>query len=118
MLYVSLIYFRQKSGGSSSSGYKTVFTPEDGKVNLHIRSINYGEDTFESKYLMYHQKMKSTSVFLHDTTMVYAFPLLFFGHKLDVWGTRGTVVIQVSDHIKFRCEHSVANLIKVRSAMK
>lgn len=105
-------------GGSSSGGHKTVFTPEDGKVNLHIRSINYGEDTFESKYLMYHQKMKSSSVFLHDTTMVYAFPLLFFGHKLDVWGTRGTVLIQVSDHIKFRCEHSVANLIKVRSAMK
>lgn len=111
-LYPNIAIIRKRRHSQSGSGRNVLTTPEDGKVSLHIRSINHNEDTFESQYLIYHQKLKSSAVYLHDTTMVYAFPLLFFGQKLDVFHDKGFVIVKVSDHIKFRCEESVAQLIK------
>ncbi|XP_069705785.1 ATP-dependent DNA/RNA helicase DHX36 [Periplaneta americana] len=87
-------------------------TPEDGSVCIHPRSINEKQTEFESPYLLYHLKLKSTSIYLHDTTMVYPLPLLFFGKGVDVCIECDMEVIAVDESIRFRCLHSTANLVK------
>uniref|UniRef100_A0A1B6EDU7 RNA helicase n=1 Tax=Clastoptera arizonana TaxID=38151 RepID=A0A1B6EDU7_9HEMI len=91
---------------------KYIDTPEDGKVQLHLKSINYDEHDFESRFLMYHLKLKSFAVCLHDTTMVFPLPLLFFGHKFEISRLNEMVVITVSKDIQFTCLESTALLIK------
>jgi ATP-dependent RNA helicase DHX36 len=88
-------------------------TPEDGKVSIHPRSINERETAFESPFLMYHLKLKSTSIFLHDTTMVYPLPLIFFGQGVHVCIEDGLETIAVDKAIRFKCQESTANLVKV-----
>lgn len=88
-------------------------TPEDGRVCIHPRSINEKETEFESPFLLYHLKLKSTSIYLHDTTMVYPLPLLFFGQGVDVCIKDGLEMIAVDSSIRFKCQESTANLVKV-----
>lgn len=88
-------------------------TPEDGRVCIHPRSINEKESEFESPFLLYHLKLKSTSIYLHDTTMVYPLPLLFFGQGVDVCVEDGIETIAVDKSIRFKCQESTANLVKV-----
>jgi ATP-dependent RNA helicase DHX36 len=93
-------------------------TPEDGKVSIHPRSINEKETRFESPFLMYHLKLKSTCIYLHDTTMVYPLPLLFFGQGVDVCIEDGLETIAVDKAIRFKCQESTANLVKVSKIRK
>jgi len=90
-----------------------LITPEDGNVCIHPRSINEKESEFESPFLLYHLKLKSTSIYLHDTTMVYPLPLLFFGRGVDVCMEGGLETIAVDKSIRFKCQESTANLVKV-----
>ncbi|XP_046674057.1 ATP-dependent DNA/RNA helicase DHX36-like isoform X2 [Homalodisca vitripennis] len=89
-----------------------IFTPEDGPVSLHIRSINSNEPFFEGRFLVYHLKMKTSKVFLHDTTMVFALALIFFGHNFELFKENGMVVIELSPKIRFTCATSTALLVK------
>ena len=52
------------------------------KVQLHPGSVNVEVRKFESPYLVYYKKVKSSKIFLHDTTMVSPFALIFFGGQL------------------------------------
>nr|CAD7460824.1 unnamed protein product [Timema tahoe] len=87
-------------------------TPEDGRVELHPKSINEKMSDFESRFLLYHLKLKSTAIFLHDTTMVYPLPLLFFGEGVDYYEENGTEFIAVNNSIRFRCRKSTSSLVK------
>ncbi|KAF4518531.1 hypothetical protein B566_EDAN004275 [Ephemera danica] len=59
-----------------------LITPQDGRVEIHPKSVNAKQSEFESPYLLYHLKLRSSAIYLHDTTMVYPLPLLFFGGRL------------------------------------
>ncbi|XP_070555588.1 ATP-dependent DNA/RNA helicase DHX36-like isoform X1 [Ptychodera flava] len=48
-----------------------LFTKTDGRVNLHQKSVNAGETDLQGKWLVYHQKIKSTGVYLHDSSVVH-----------------------------------------------
>ncbi|GLH02661.1 ATP-dependent RNA helicase DHX8 [Gryllus bimaculatus] len=87
-----------------------VRTPEDGNVKLHRSSINESQQSFESPYLVYHSKMKSSHIFLHDATMVSSLPLILFSHKVyyDPTGK----VIRVNDDIAFNCAKDLATLVQ------
>ncbi|PSN56785.1 ATP-dependent RNA helicase DHX36 [Blattella germanica] len=89
-----------------------LYTPEDGNVCIHPRSINDKQTEFESPFLLYHLKLKSSSIYLHDTTMVYPFPLLFFGKGINVCSEDGLKMIAVDKSIRFRCEETTAVLVK------
>ncbi|XP_021919512.1 ATP-dependent RNA helicase DHX36-like isoform X2 [Zootermopsis nevadensis] len=90
----------------------TLTTPEDGRVCIHPRSINEKETEFESPLLLYHLKLKSTSIYLHDTTMVYPLPLLFFGQGVDFFIEDGVETIAVDKSLHFKCKERTANLVK------
>lgn len=66
----------------------SVRTPEDGNVKLHPSSVNVNEKYFRSHFLVYHLKMRTTSKFLYDTTMVPPLAIVFFGDQLEVMEDR------------------------------
>jgi hypothetical protein len=45
-------------------------TPEDGRVTLHMKSVNEKVTHLASNYVVYYQKLKGNEISLHDTTMV------------------------------------------------
>lgn len=92
-----------------------LYTPEDGKVRLHPKSVNNNQSDFGSKFLVYYEKIKSSGILLHDTTMIPPLALIFFCQNLTVTdGVHGKEkVITVNEYITFTCSSYVAQLIQV-----
>lgn len=109
-----VFYRNVKKNKKSGRVVQKIFTPEDGVVYLHVRSINFDEMEFESRFLVYHMKMKTRQLNLYDTTMVFALPMIFFGHNFELFTENGNVVIELSPKIRFTCSASTALLVKVR----
>ena len=69
--------------------------------------------SFDNKFVIFHMKVKSTAVFLHDATMIPPFPLLFFGGTISVERDGDQQIIAVDRWIKFQAPHCIAMLVKV-----
>lgn len=59
-------------------------TKGDGYVNLHPSSINYNEADFKSPYLVYQEKMKTSKIFIHDSTMVSIISIVLFAGEIKL----------------------------------
>ena len=92
-----------------------LFTQTDGKVAFHPKSVNYEVPFFSSQFLIYHTKVKSSSIFLHDATVIPPFPLLFFGGDISVGRDKEQETITVDKWIVFQAPQRIAHLVKVRS---
>lgn len=88
---------------------------KNSKVKFHPKSVNTDETFFESKYMIYHTMVKSSAVFLHDTSLIPPLPLLFFGGDIAVRKDGDQDTIAVDDWIVFQASHHIAVLVKVRS---
>ena len=53
-------------------------TKEDGYVALHPSSVNSSVGVFQSPFLIYQEKVKTSRVFIRDCTMVQMIPLILF----------------------------------------
>ncbi|VVC42551.1 Hypothetical protein CINCED_3A018746 [Cinara cedri] len=95
-------------------------TAEDGKVEIHPKSVNTKDSYFESPLILYHTKLKTSSIFLHDTTMVNPFPVVLFAKTLEISGEKSNnVTFTLNPHINFTCKARTAKLIKqVRNRVK
>ena len=91
---------------------------QDTKVKFHPKSVNSDETTFNNKFVIYHTKVKSTAVFLHDTSMIPPFPLLVFGGNISVERDGDQQIIAVDKWIKFQAPHRIAMLVKVLHSYK
>lgn len=94
---------------------KVLRTLTNENVQLHFGSINLNEEYFESPLLVYHLKLKSTAIFLHDSTMVHPLPVLFFGDEIIIDShdeENNTSVISVCEMLRFKCKYDTAILIK------
>ncbi|MCL4126913.1 UNVERIFIED_CONTAM: hypothetical protein GTU68_057752, partial [Idotea baltica] len=80
------------------------------KVALHPKSINESERRFEHSWLVYWQKVKTSKVYLYDTTMISNYPLLLFGQKLEYDSKEK--VINVDGFVKVRCDKQIADVIQ------
>ncbi|MFT7806120.1 putative ATP-dependent RNA helicase DHX57 [Arapaima gigas] len=90
-------------------------TKGDGYVHLHPSSVNYTTRHYESPYLVYHEKVKTSRVFIRDCSMVSVYPLVLFGGgQVNVELLRGEFVISLDDGwIRFAAtSHQVAELVK------
>lgn len=56
-------------------------TRSDGRVALHPSSVNSDERQFGSQWLVYHDKVKSTQVFIRDSSMVHPVALICLSGK-------------------------------------
>ncbi|KAG8444118.1 hypothetical protein GDO86_009340 [Hymenochirus boettgeri] len=90
-------------------------TRNDGYVHIHPSSINYQVRHFDSPYLVYHEKIKTSRVFVRDCSMVSVYPLVLFGGgQINVDLRRGEFIISLDDGwIRFAAaSHQVAELVK------
>ncbi|XP_077991245.1 ATP-dependent DNA/RNA helicase DHX36-like [Glandiceps talaboti] len=89
-----------------------LYTKQDGKVKLHPKSVNAGVNDLNGKWLVYHQKIKSSGVFLHDSSVMQPYPLLFFGGDISIGTDHEQDVVKVDDWIIFQSPPRIAGLVK------
>ncbi|XP_016074425.1 PREDICTED: putative ATP-dependent RNA helicase DHX57 isoform X1 [Miniopterus natalensis] len=90
-------------------------TKNDGYVHIHPSSVNYQVRHYDSPYLLYHEKIKTSRVFIRDCSMVSVYPLVLFGGgQVNVQLQRGEFVVSLDDGwIRFAAaSHQVAELVK------
>ncbi|XP_049617276.1 putative ATP-dependent RNA helicase DHX57 [Syngnathus scovelli] len=90
-------------------------TKNDGCVHVHPSSVNYSFRRYDSPYLVYLEKVKTSRVFIRDCSMVSVYALVLFGGgEINVDMRKGQFVISLDDGwIRFAADsHQVAELIK------
>ncbi|XP_062299417.1 putative ATP-dependent RNA helicase DHX57 [Scomber scombrus] len=90
-------------------------TKDDGCVHVHPSSVNYSVRHYNSPYLVYHEKVKTSRIFIRDCSMVSVYPLVLFGGgQVNVELHKGEFVISLDDGwIRFAAaSHQVAELVK------
>ena len=91
-------------------------TSEDGYVHIHPSSLTASVGYFKTPYLVFHEKIKTSRVFVREVSMVPMYPMVLFGGTgVDVVMQRGQFVLSLENGwIKFVCEtHIIAELLKV-----
>lgn len=99
------------SGSKKRPGVKA-YTQADGKVCIHPKSVNAEETNFNYSWLIYHLKMRTSSIFLYDCTEVSPFSLLFFGGDITIQKDEDQETIAVDQWIVFRSPARIAHLVK------
>ncbi|XP_070684754.1 ATP-dependent DNA/RNA helicase DHX36 [Pempheris klunzingeri] len=89
-----------------------VYTQADGKVCIHPKSVNAEEADFNYTWLIYHLKMRTSSIFLYDCTEVSPFSLLFFGGDITIQKDEDQETVAVDQWIVFRSPARIAHLVK------
>ncbi|XP_067658933.1 ATP-dependent DNA/RNA helicase DHX36-like [Haliotis asinina] len=94
--------------------YKMVslYTRHEGKADVHPKSVNSRENFFESKWMVFYHKLKTTKVYVHDCTMVSPYPLLFFGGDIGSGKDGDQDTVSVDDWIVFKASPTTAQLVK------
>uniref|UniRef100_A0A8C5HMS3 Putative ATP-dependent RNA helicase DHX57 n=1 Tax=Gouania willdenowi TaxID=441366 RepID=A0A8C5HMS3_GOUWI len=90
-------------------------TKRDGYVHVHPSSVNHNTRHYESPFLVYREKVKTSRVFIRDCSMTSVFPLLLFGgSQINVELHNGEFVLSLDDGwIKFAVpSYQVAALVK------
>ncbi|KAF4090320.1 hypothetical protein AMELA_G00050480 [Ameiurus melas] len=90
-------------------------TKNDGAVHIHPSSVNFMVRHYDSPYLVYHEKVKTSRVFIRDCSMVCVYPMVLFGGgQVNVDLQRGEFIISLDDGwIRFTAaSHEVAELVK------
>lgn len=62
-------------------------------VTVHPCSVNYGKTAWSSRWLVYHERVQTSSIFVRDCTPVSPMQLLLLGGLIDVRGASGTITI-------------------------
>ena len=50
-------------------------------IQVHPSSVNHGSKKFSARWLVYHERVQTTSVFVRDCSTVTPYQLLLFGGK-------------------------------------
>jgi ATP-dependent RNA helicase DHX36 len=87
-------------------------TRQERKVEFHLKSVNSKRRSFTGRFFVYNTKIKSSSVFIHDSTLVPPFPLLFFGGLISSTRDAGQELICVDEWIQFRASNHITETVK------
>ncbi|KRT84976.1 helicase, partial [Oryctes borbonicus] len=88
-----------------------LYTMNHKRVTLHKKSILAQESIYDSPFLVYYLRLKSSCDFIHDVTMVHPLPLIFFGDRYAQHMENGVSSISVNQCLKFNCSESTMALI-------
>lgn len=95
-------------------GKRTAFyTKELGKVDIHPGSVNARVNLFSLPYLVYSEKVKTTSVYIRDSTNISDYALLMFGGNLMPSKT-GEGIEMLGGYLHFSASKNVLELIQVK----
>uniref|UniRef100_A0A8D0B798 ATP-dependent DNA/RNA helicase DHX36 n=1 Tax=Salvator merianae TaxID=96440 RepID=A0A8D0B798_SALMN len=89
-----------------------VSTKSDGTVYIHPKSVNVEETEFHYNWLVYHLKMRTSSIYLYDCTEVSPYCLLFFGGDISIQKDKDQDTIAVDEWIVFQSPARIAQLVK------
>ncbi|XP_023527583.1 DExH-box ATP-dependent RNA helicase DExH1 isoform X1 [Cucurbita pepo subsp. pepo] len=93
-------------------GKRTAFyTKEVGKVDIHPGSVNAGVHIFPLPYMIYSEKVKTTSIYIRDSTNISDYALLLFGGNLVPTKT-GDGIEMLGGYLHFSASKNVLDLIK------
>ena len=73
---------------------KLHYLSDEGKeemLQVHPSSVNYGAKKFGSRWLVYHERVQTTGVYVRDCSTVTPYQLLLFGGKIEVRHAEGTL---------------------------
>ncbi|KAM6460944.1 putative ATP-dependent RNA helicase DHX57 isoform 2-T2 [Liasis olivaceus] len=90
-------------------------TKNQGYVHIHPSSVNYQTKHFDSPYLVYHEMVKTSRIFVRDCSMVSVYPLILFGGgRVNMQLQKGVYVVSLDDGwIHFvAASRQVAELVK------
>lgn len=94
-------------------GKRTAFyTKEVGKVDIHPASVNAGVHLFPLPYLVYSEKVKTTSIYVRDSTNISDYSLLMFGGNLTPGKNGDDGIEMLGGYLHFSASKSVLDLIK------
>lgn len=88
-----------------------LYTKEVGKVDIHPASVNSSVHVFPLPYMVYSEKVKTTSIYIRDSTNISDYALLLFGGSLLPTKT-GEGIEMLGGYLHFSASKSVLNLIK------
>ena len=98
-------------------GKRTALYSKDvGKVDIHPSSVNAGVHLFPLPYMVYSEKVKTTSIYLRDSTNISDYALLLFGGSLRPSSSREGIEM-LDGYLHFSASKSVLQLIKVCSLL-
>lgn len=83
---------------------------EGERLFLHPESINFEEGSFETRWLAYYAKVRTSRLFIRDSTMVSPYAIMLFGGEIGVQHKKGQM--SVDDWVIFRAPARVAVLAR------
>ena len=92
---------------------RLTFFSEQGReesIQVHPSSVNHGVKKFSARWLVYHERVQTTSVFVRDCSTVTPYQLLLFGGKIAVQHAAGT--LSVDNWARFKAPARVGVLLK------
>lgn len=93
-------------------GKRTAFyTKEVGKVDIHPASVNAGVHLFPLPYMVYSEKVKTTGIYIRDSTNISDYALLLFGGNLTP-SKSGEGIEMLGGYLHFSASKSVLELIR------
>ncbi|KAJ7942755.1 putative ATP-dependent RNA helicase [Quillaja saponaria] len=93
-------------------GKRTAFyTKEVGKVDIHPSSVNAGVHVFPLPYMVYSEKVKTTSIYIRDSTNISDYALLLFGGNL-IPSKNKEGIEMLGGYLHFSASKSVLELIQ------
>ncbi|PIN10330.1 ATP-dependent RNA helicase A [Handroanthus impetiginosus] len=93
-------------------GKRTAFYTKDvGKVDVHPSSVNAGVHLFPLPYMVYSEKVKTSSIYLRDSTNISDYALLMFGGNL-IPSKSGDGIEMLGGYLHFSASKTVLDLIR------
>ncbi|KAI9205967.1 P-loop containing nucleoside triphosphate hydrolase protein [Polychytrium aggregatum] len=80
-----------------------------GRTFVHPTSINFSARKFDSPFIVFHQMVSTSKVFLRDTTTISPWPILMFGGPLSMDHNHG--VVRVGGNISLQAFPRIAVLV-------
>ncbi|KDP36104.1 hypothetical protein JCGZ_08748 [Jatropha curcas] len=88
-----------------------LYTKEVGKVDIHPASVNAGVHLFPLPYMVYSKKVKTTGIYIRDSTNISDYALLLFGGNL-IPSKDGEGIEMLGGYLHFSASRSVLELIQ------
>ncbi|XP_023310830.1 ATP-dependent RNA helicase DHX36 [Anoplophora glabripennis] len=79
---------------------------------LHMKSVLSDVKYYDYPLLVYWEKIKTTSDFIHDASLVHPLPVILFGDRFRHIIKNGENVITIGDDLLFKAQESTVNVIE------
>lgn len=106
--------YREVAGGSVAKEFASrqlkIRAKTGERLFLHPESVNFLQGNYETRWLAYFSKVKTSKLYIRDTTMVSPYAILLFGGEIAVHHQKGQ--LSVDKWVVFKAPARVAVLAR------